>query len=81
MVEDVCVQVEVVEALWGQHHAHIIAPIKQRHRLQEKVLAADLCACQSMLLIGPNTHKDLCAAEALYRIRAMNMKETRQVRA
>ena len=42
MVEDVAVQVEVVEALRGQHHAHIIAPVEQRQRLQEEFLAGHL---------------------------------------
>ena len=50
VVEDIGVQVEIVEALWRQYHPHIIAPIKERHRLQEEVLAADLRACQTRLL-------------------------------
>ena len=33
VVKYVCVHVEVVEGLWGKHHAHIIPSIKQRNRL------------------------------------------------
>ena len=37
VVEDVLVGVHVVEGLRGQHHAHIVARVKQRERLQEEV--------------------------------------------
>lgn len=37
VVEDVCVVVQVVEALRGQHHAHIVTAVKQRQRAQEEL--------------------------------------------
>lgn len=33
VVEDVSVQVEIVEALRGEHHAHIVTAIKERQGL------------------------------------------------
>ena len=42
VVEDVRVQVEVVEALRGEDHAHIVTAIKQRQSLQEELLASNL---------------------------------------
>lgn len=42
MVEHVCRAVEVVEALRREHHAHIVAPIKQWYRPQEEVLTRNL---------------------------------------
>ena len=33
MVENVGVHIEVVEALWAEHHAHVVPPIEQRKRL------------------------------------------------
>lgn len=42
VVEDVRVQIEVVEALRREHHAHIVTAIKQRQSLQEELLASNL---------------------------------------
>ena len=42
VVEDVGVQVEVVEALGGQHHAHIVTAIEEGKCLQEELLAGNL---------------------------------------
>ena len=42
MIEDVRVQVEVVEALRGEHHANIITPVEERQGLQEELLTGNL---------------------------------------
>ena len=42
VVEDVGVRVDVVEALRREHHAHVVARVKQRQRLQEEVRDGDL---------------------------------------
>ena len=39
MVEDVAGQAQVVEALRRQHHAHIVAAVKQRHRAKPELQA------------------------------------------
>ena len=42
MVEDVGTHVDIVEALGREHHAYIIARIKQRNHLDEEVDVGDL---------------------------------------
>ena len=42
VVEDVRAGVQVVEGLRRQHHAHIVARVKQRQRLQEEVRVGHL---------------------------------------
>lgn len=42
MIEDVRIAVEVVETLGGQHHAHILAAIKEWDSPQEEVFARHL---------------------------------------
>ena len=42
MIEHISMQPEVVEALWGQNHAHIVSPIKQREGFEEKVWVGHL---------------------------------------
>ena len=37
VVEDVAGQAQVVEALRRQHHAHIVAAVKQRHRARPEL--------------------------------------------
>ncbi len=44
VVEDVGPHAQIVEALGGEDHAHIVARVKQRQRLQEKV---GVCHLQS----------------------------------
>ena len=48
VVEHVGVQPKVVEALRRQHHAHIIAAIEQRQRLQKEVWIRNLEACNGI---------------------------------
>ncbi len=42
VVEDVRTGVQVVEGLGRQHHAHIVARVKQRQHLQEEVRVGHL---------------------------------------
>jgi hypothetical protein len=64
VVEDVGVQVEVVEALRGEHHAHVVAAVEQRQRLDEEVLAGHLRMRAAPMLARQNL--DLhCTAQDL----------------
>ena len=42
VVEDVRVQIEIVEALRREHHAHVITAVKERQGLQEELFAGNL---------------------------------------
>lgn len=42
VVEEVSIGVEIVESLWGQHHANILATVKQPDGLDEEVPAGHL---------------------------------------
>jgi hypothetical protein len=42
VVEDISPHAQIVEALGGEDHAHIVAGVKQRQRLQEKVRVCHL---------------------------------------
>ena len=42
MVEDVSPNIDIVKALWGQHHAHIIPSIKQGDHLGVEVDVGNL---------------------------------------
>lgn len=48
VIEHICAHIHIVEALGGQHHAHIVSSIKQWQRLQEKVRIADLQQAEAL---------------------------------
>lgn len=62
MIEDVRVGVQVVEALRGQHHCHVIAAVEERHRAEEEVLLGDLVRVKDCNNLVPWDRNALCTA-------------------
>ena len=47
MIEDIGRAINVVEALGGQGHCHVIAAVKEGHHLQEELLRANLIGIEN----------------------------------
>ncbi len=69
VVEDVGVLAQIVEALRRQHHAHVVAPVQQRHHLQEEVRVGHLHSI---------TNDQRCAPQAILTISKLNTVFCRQ---